>query len=961
MDPNVPLYEELPPFANKENRELHAKLIERNRDLTLLKNECSELNDRMGVLTEHLKSVTTEVKSTQELLNAKSKQATEEKHLQQLSERELGILNSEIAKIEKETVVVQSRWSEIQAKIFKSQQRIESFKEEAKINEEQLNQWIQAARDKEEDYLVMQRYKREDEGKVRTTLLEIEKTTQLFDQKKAELENEVTATRSLQIELDMTAEQFRKLHEERKQLLSQWEGTLEQLRSLNYAIEKSTSSYEERKETARKYIEMTTEQRKNMERAEADNQDLERKLRIGDHQVSQKHKQYETDSASLLEFHETVETQRHSLEKTEGDVRAVQAEIDSYRAKTQEEINKKQRFIARLEETKNALYAQKDWSEDLGQQTNVMNELLKKEESTLKDLEKSIETEKNQIFKLGQQVYDERKKEKNLLAEMQGAQSRAKNLQQKIHEFDRETQKQEELKYNSNFQIQQMERKISRIEGDRTEEEKIELQAQIDRLSGVLKDKMNIEKLLAQQLHRLDLDLRQTERRKEGVLKVKQYLETKLNELRLDQDSLDNSTNRSRQTKENVLVQINMLRLQVERLSDQVANKSDEMISLENRRKQLQLSMEERIHEIDAHLVGLRTQLKTEEEARHSSNVELQERKKRSETLQSKYEVMMGKYKVDGEEVSQSYHVIKFAQEREEVSRRGDQLEVEVKNAVKELRALERAMNKLNGQNTTFREGFTSISNDDSDMDRKKTLEDQRKVIQQRLASRQTELRHVFEERNALEKAYQQQQDRINQLQSDVNRMKPTVDKVSQENNELKEKIKRASLGLTKAKETHRAPNNVPSNAKYPSTLLEMDIELKMERSMIENTISELTSLAENNREIEPKLRLALSQIGINMKQLPSIASRSIAKSPSNGYGSQTGSRPTSNHSARSITSTGSKGSIVSVQSIGSELSVQSNSSQRGQTSQGPRITKPGAPIARPTTPRRKGVNIVPK
>jgi hypothetical protein len=41
---------------------------------------------------------------------------------------------------------------------------------------------------------------------------------------------------------------------------------------------------------------------------------------------------------------------------------------------------------------------------------------------------------------------------------------------------DRETQKQMDLLYNTHFQIQQINRKIARIEGKRTEEEKLELQ-----------------------------------------------------------------------------------------------------------------------------------------------------------------------------------------------------------------------------------------------------------------------------------------------------------------------------------------------------------------------------------------------------------------------------------------------------------------------------------------------------
>jgi chromosome segregation ATPase len=476
-----------------------------------------------------------------------------------------------------------------------------------------------------------------------------------------------------------------------------------------------------------------------------------------------------------------------------------------------------------------------------------------------------------------------------------------------------------------------MERKIGRIEGDRTEEEKLELQTQIDQLTAILEGKLETEKMLTQQLHRLELDLRQTGRRKESLEKAKLDLETKLNELHLDQDSLDKSTVKAKTEKENVLVQLNILRLQVEKLSEQVATKSDELISLENRRQQLQLSMEERILEIDGHLAALRTQLKTEEEARHSAAIELQERKRRSDTLSSKYEVMMGKYKVEGEEVSQSYHVIRFAQEREEVNRRGDELEQQVKAAIKELRALEREMQKLNGQNTEFRSAFSSVGEDDKDMERKRVLEEQVRVAQQRLNARRAEAHSVAEERAAMEGTYQQQQTKITQMQNEINKMKPVVDRNQQDNRELQDKIKRASHMLSKAKEAHRKSTGIAPDTKYPASLLEMDIELRMVKSTIDSAVNELTRLAEGNREIEPKLRLGLTQIGIGMKQLPPTLASVQPKTPpivtptssarSSGSGKVSGSSRSSvssgSHASTGSRSSGaSRGSHVSVKNI---------------------------------------------
>jgi hypothetical protein len=84
---------------------------------------------------------------------------------------------------------------------------------------------------------VLQCYHRADESRVRSMLLEIEKATGIIDGKKVELEQQITQAMALQIELDMTAEQFRRMHEERAQLLSQWESTLKQMQTLNEEIE----------------------------------------------------------------------------------------------------------------------------------------------------------------------------------------------------------------------------------------------------------------------------------------------------------------------------------------------------------------------------------------------------------------------------------------------------------------------------------------------------------------------------------------------------------------------------------------------------------------------------------------------------------------------------------------------------------------------------------------------------
>ena len=87
--------------------------------------------------------------------------------------------------------------------------------------------------------------------------------------------------------------------------------------------------------------------------------------------------------------------------------------------------------MERLNETQNALQTQKDQTGELSQQTTLVNNFLKDEDGHLKQLEKSIESEKSQSLKLSQDVYNAHQKEKNLLAEIHGSQTLAKNLAQR--------------------------------------------------------------------------------------------------------------------------------------------------------------------------------------------------------------------------------------------------------------------------------------------------------------------------------------------------------------------------------------------------------------------------------------------------------------------------------------------------------------------------------------------------
>ncbi len=127
--------------------------------------------------------------------------------------------------------------------IFKANERMDQFKLEMNWNQEELEQWALAARQKEEDNLTLEKYRRADEAKIKELTLQIEKLTIEVGRKAKELEQEVTETQAAQIELDKTAEEFKRLHQERHQLYLQWQETVENSRRRDALISEEGQAF----------------------------------------------------------------------------------------------------------------------------------------------------------------------------------------------------------------------------------------------------------------------------------------------------------------------------------------------------------------------------------------------------------------------------------------------------------------------------------------------------------------------------------------------------------------------------------------------------------------------------------------------------------------------------------------------------------------------------------------------
>ena len=160
-------------------------------------------------------------------------------------------------------------------------------------------------------------------------------------------------------------------------------------------------------------------------------------------------------------------------------------------------------------------------------------------EAKRKDLQLNQEMKKRSEyhFRVTQELYNLKIAERNLEAEMDGCEASLKNLENRINRLDHESLKQAEVIYQQDFNIQSLERRVNRLQGEKSNDEQVELERKIAELKKVKDEKKSQYDILAMQFKRVEDETRKSKREIEEVGKEKSYIDSKIAELTLHIDT----------------------------------------------------------------------------------------------------------------------------------------------------------------------------------------------------------------------------------------------------------------------------------------------------------------------------------------------------------------------------------------------------------------------------------------
>ena len=718
---------DFPVFANKINKKLNEIISNYKKELKTLTKDIEEDKEMVKILKEHTASVENQVKNREKMVDEMTKNANMQAHTIEVIKRQIGKVKSQRKNLENEELTLQERFNTLQQNIAKANEKMDSYKLDMKNILEELEQWALAARQKEGDKLNIEKYYRHDELKVKDTMLQIERLTQDVNNRMHELEKEVTETQAAQIEMDKTRIELKNLQVERQELLDHLISTQDNIKTLSDDLRELCDIYYRNKVDLGKDKDELDKSIKTYDENLKKNKKTEEDIKQNEAVLSKTRENYLERQNLFNELSNDIEIKKNELSALARDLNAKtnasnyqKNEVEKKKKSLDEaksEYNNKKDEIER--NTKKYKTAKEKEEAILAQNT----ELTKKLKSSKEELDKTV----NQLFEESKKLLELRGKEANMIGDINNVISAKKNLKANILKLDNDINKQGELLYNVDFQIQLMERKVDWVQGKRTQEETNEINKKTEILEKTTSELTKKKAKFENSLIMINEDLRTIDTKLKNITIEKDKLSSIIEELELENMKCGQDLQKIVKRKEEVLVEHDLMKLDIKKIYDRLLNEANEVFKKENQLAQLELSMKEREREINVHKDLLIAQKKSAGEERHNCATELQQKRTRAQNLKLKYESLINKNSRNeegGEEkYSQAYYVIKTAQEKEELQRQGDEMAGKIAKCKKDLSSLKKTLEVLQNRNDKLKKALILKQKGEVDNEKVKQLE----------------------------------------------------------------------------------------------------------------------------------------------------------------------------------------------------------------------------------------------
>ena len=189
------------------------------------------------------------------------------------------------------------------------------------------------------------------------------------------------------------------------------------------------------------------------------------------------------------------------------------------------------------------------------ERANKMDKLYLDEQEREMALNSELKSTSERMYKITQEIFDHKSREKNLEADINGSVVTVNNLQAKTNKLDHEALKQQEVLYHQvidfhvfamrisgidclqDFEIQSLERRINRMQGEKSTEEQAMLERKIIELEEQCQRKRDDHIMLRNQTKQIEEEKRRLQKYLSDVTRDKNHEKSKIEELELHDEN----------------------------------------------------------------------------------------------------------------------------------------------------------------------------------------------------------------------------------------------------------------------------------------------------------------------------------------------------------------------------------------------------------------------------------------